>query len=251
LHPSSAEDGNDRELVEFLLAEQSALQAALSGTISESGSRMSSFFAAVSGSVVAIAFVAQLSAFTETVRIFALVLLPTLLFLGLVTFERLLQMFMLETLCHRGMNRIRHFFLERNPSASTWLSLSTHDDLTGVSRSGGSHRLKPGADPKQILISAPGTVAVIDGIVLGVIAALVATALGAGLFGAAAAGIVAALVLVVLLLVHELRAFASAQKLDPIRFHSPETGVAAPRWLQRIAGFDGIDPPGPNVTPET
>ena len=249
MQPSNADDSADRELVQFLLAEQSALQAALAGTISESGSRLSSFFAAVSGAVVAIAFVAQLSSFTETVRIFALVLLPTLLFLGLVTFERLLQMFMLETLAYRGMNRIRHFFLERNPTARTWVTLSAYDDLTGVSRTGGSRRLKPGAEPKQILISSPGTVAVIDGIILGVIAALVANALGAVIATAAAAGVAAALLLIVLLLIHELRAFASAQKLDPNRFPSPETGIAAPRWVQWLAGFDGIDPPGPNGTP--
>jgi hypothetical protein len=62
------------------------------------------------------------------------------------------------------VNRIRRFFTERLPAATSVITLSTFDDLTGVSRTGGSHRPEPGADPRQILISAPGTIAVLDGI---------------------------------------------------------------------------------------
>lgn len=247
--PTKPDADSDAKLVQFLLAEQVLMQSALSGSISETGSRMTSFLAAVSGAVVALAFVAQLSTVTDALAVFALILLPTVLFLGLVTFERLLQLFLLETLCYRGMNRIRHFFLDQLPEARPWVTMSTFDDLTGVSRTGGSHRLKPGADPKQILISAPGTIAVIDGIVVGVIAALVATQLGAAVVTAAIVGGAAAISLIGLLLIHELRAFASAQKLDPVRFHSPETGVAMPAWFQRLTGFDRIDPPGPDIAP--
>ena len=143
-----ADDSADRELIQFLLAEHSLMQSTLQTSIIETGSRLTSFLAAVSGSVVALAFVGQVSGFTEPFTAFALVLLPALLFLGLVSFERVLQLFLQETMCYRGMNRIRRFFTERLPAATSVITLSTFDDLTGVSRTGGSYRPEPGADPK-------------------------------------------------------------------------------------------------------
>jgi hypothetical protein len=249
----SEDDPADRELIQFLVAEHSLMQSTLQTSIIETGSRLTSFLAAVSGSVVALAFVGQVSGFSEPFTAFALVLLPALLFLGLVSFERVLQLFLQETMCYRGMNRTRRFFTERLPAATSVITLSTFDDLTGVSRTGGSYRPEPGADPKQILISAPGTIAVLDGILCGVIIALIGAQLRLSLLPATIIGWVAGLALVVLLLLHELRAFGSMFRLDPVRFPAPDTGVAMPSWLRRLARIDlqGVaSPPGPGDVPE-
>jgi hypothetical protein len=249
----SANDSADGELIQFLVAEHSLMQSSVSSSISETGSRLTSFLAAVSGSVVALAFVGQVSGFSEAFTAFALVLLPALLFLGLVSFERVLQLFLQETMCYRGMNRIRRYFTDRLPAAPNVITLSTFDDLTGVSRTGGSYRPEPGADPKQILISAPGTIAVLDGILFGVIIALIGAQLRLSLLPVTIIGWVAGLALVVLLLLHELRAFGSMFRLDPVRFPSPDAGVAMPSWLRRLARIDlqgAASPPGPGDVPE-
>jgi hypothetical protein len=242
----SADDSADRELIQFLVAEHSLMQSTVSTSISETGSRLTSFLAAVSGSVVALAFVGQVSGFSEPFTAFALVLLPALLFLGIVSFERVLQLFLQETMCYRGMNRIRRFFTERLPVAKTLITLSTFDDLTGVSRTGGSYRPEAGADPKQILISAPGTIAVLDGILFGVIIALIGAELTLSLLPTTVIGVVAGLGLVMLLLLHELRAFGSMFRLDPVRFPAGDSGVAMPAWLRRLAR---VDLEGPTSSP--
>jgi hypothetical protein len=247
--PARSEDvPADSELVQFLLAEHSLMQSTLQTSIIETGSRLTSFLAAVSGSVVALAFVGQVSGFSEPFTAFALVLLPALLFLGVVSFERVLQLFLQETMCYRGMNRMRRFFTERLPVAKTVITLSTFDDLTGVSRTGGSYRPKPGADPKQIFISAPGTIAVLDGILCGVIVALIGAQLRLSVLPATGIGVAAGLALVVLLLLHELRAFGSMFRLDPVRFPAGDSGVAMPDWLRRLAR---IDLEGPGSSPGT
>ena len=66
-------------------------QGARSATISESMGRASMFLAAVSGGLVALGLVATASEVGTACYAFGLLLLPTLAFVGLVTFERVLQ----------------------------------------------------------------------------------------------------------------------------------------------------------------
>jgi hypothetical protein len=67
------------------------LQGARSATIAESNGRANMFLAAVSGGLVALGLVATASRLGAAFYGFALVLLPTLAFVGFVTFERALQ----------------------------------------------------------------------------------------------------------------------------------------------------------------
>jgi hypothetical protein len=77
--------------VTFVTTEHFVLQGARSATIAESTGRASMFLAAVSGGLVALGLVATASSVGTAFYAFALVLLPTLAFVGLVTFERVLQ----------------------------------------------------------------------------------------------------------------------------------------------------------------
>jgi hypothetical protein len=77
--------------VTFVTTEHFVLQGARSSTIAESSGRANMFLAAVSGGLVALGLVATASSVGTAFYAFGLVLLPTLAFVGLVTFERVLQ----------------------------------------------------------------------------------------------------------------------------------------------------------------
>jgi hypothetical protein len=61
-------------------------------------------------------------------RGFALVLLPVVFFLGVVTHGRLLQVNAEWRLYGQGMNRIRHYFLELAPEMERYFVLPATDD---------------------------------------------------------------------------------------------------------------------------
>lgn len=67
------------------------LQGARAATIAESNGRANMFLAAVSGGLVALGLVATASSLGAAFYGFGLILLPTLTFVGLVTFGRVLQ----------------------------------------------------------------------------------------------------------------------------------------------------------------
>ncbi len=130
-------DINDSEVtlsqrLQILTAEHSSLVATRALAWSEAFSRTTMFLAVLSGSVVAIALVAQASAFGDAFALFALVLLPMVLFLGVATFFRLSAVNYHDGLCVAGMNRIRHAYLEAAPDLEPHLVMGAHDDREGL-----------------------------------------------------------------------------------------------------------------------
>src|SRR5437868_12535537 len=77
--------------VSFVTTEHFTLQGARSSTIAESIGRATMFLTSVSGGLVALGLVATAAHVGTAFYAFGLVLLPTLTFVGLVTFERALQ----------------------------------------------------------------------------------------------------------------------------------------------------------------
>ena len=77
--------------VAFVTTEHFTLQGARAQTISESSGRASTFLASVSGGLIALGLVATAAHIGTAFYVFALILLPTLAFVGLVTFNRALQ----------------------------------------------------------------------------------------------------------------------------------------------------------------
>src|SRR5437773_208446 len=117
---------------QFLTTEHFTLQAARSATISDSASRASLFMSTVSTSLIALAFVGQMSQAGTAFNAFALVLFPSLFFLGLVTFQRVLQSAIADTVYAKGINRIRRFYIEIVPQTSKYYILSANDDSIGA-----------------------------------------------------------------------------------------------------------------------
>src|SRR5438477_13146114 len=77
--------------VNFVTTEHFALQSARAATIAESTGRATMFLTSVSGGLIALGLVATATRVGTAFYAFGLVLLPTLTFLGLVTFARSLQ----------------------------------------------------------------------------------------------------------------------------------------------------------------
>jgi len=170
------------------MTEHWSLLAARSLVYTEAMSRTSIFVAALTGSVVALALVAQATDFETGFVAFALVLLPVVYFLGVVTIVRLAQVSREDVLWVQGMNRIRNAYLDLAPELEPYFVTSRYDDEIGILQSSVAMRVQP--PPAQAFVAIPGVVAVIDSVVAGAIAGVVGIGLDLGTSGALILGIV-------------------------------------------------------------
>jgi hypothetical protein len=95
------------------------------------------------------------------------VLLPSLFFIGFVTFERVLQSVIEDFVLARGINRLRHFYVELAPVIQDYFILSTHDDEQSAFGNMGLRR-----SPWQVFLTTPGMIAFIDSVLAGAFAGL-------------------------------------------------------------------------------
>jgi hypothetical protein len=107
--------------VTFVTTEHFALQGARAATVAESTGRANMFLAAVSGGLVALGLVATASSLGAAFYGFGLVLLPTLAFVGFVTFERALQSSIEDTEYARRIALLRGYYLEHAPEIAPYV----------------------------------------------------------------------------------------------------------------------------------
>jgi hypothetical protein len=149
-------------LVSIMTTEHFNLQTGRSMTISEANGRASLFVGAVSSGLVALALFAQLSHLGTPFFLFSLVVIPTLLFMGVITFERVLQSGCADIVYARGINRIRHLYLEAAPQMRPYFILSAHDDRAETL---GQEAMQ--VSWWQVFLSAAGMIAVINAVLAG------------------------------------------------------------------------------------
>jgi hypothetical protein len=142
------------------------LQGARAATIAESTGRASMFLAAVSGGLVALGLVATASNVGTAFYAFGLVLLPTLAFVGLVTFERVLQSGVEDKGYARRIALLRGYYFENAPELAPFLLSVPPADRLRVQGLGGGRW--------QGYRTVAGMVAVITAVLAGSTAALVA-----------------------------------------------------------------------------
>ena len=196
------------QLLTALTTEHFTLQTARSTTVSESSGRATLFLASVTGSVVALAFVGQVSRTGPAFTLFAMALFPTLLLLGLVTYWRLLQSAVEDLTYGLAINRIRAFYLTLDPVAADYLVMSSDDTRAGVLHNMGMHSSR-----WHLLSHSATVIIVVDAVLAGTMAGLASALLGGVPFGmAAAAGAAAALVVLALLLLHQARCWSAANQ---------------------------------------
>jgi hypothetical protein len=157
--------------LQILTTEHWSLLSTRSLSWSEAFSRAAMFLSALSGAVVALALVAQATSFGEGFTTFALLVLPVVLFLGVATFVRLVEINNEDVRWVIGMNLLRHAYLEAAPELRPYFVTGWHDDQAGIMATFGA-RTGPGRFTHEF-VTTPGVLAVIDGVLAGIVAGIV------------------------------------------------------------------------------
>jgi hypothetical protein len=155
----------------FATTEHFNLQTARAVTVSEANGRASIYLAALSSNLIALAFVGQISRLGAAFYAFALILLPVLGFVGVVTFVRLVQSSIEDLAYANRIALLRSFYLRVSPELEPYLVVAT------ASASADAERLAPSA--WQLTLTAAGMIAVVNSVVVAACAGLVLEAGGA------------------------------------------------------------------------
>ena len=181
------------QLVSIITTEHYNLQTGRSMTISEANGRASLFVGAVSSGLIALTFVGQISHLGTAFFVFSLVVIPTLVFMGLITFERVLQSGSADFMLARGVNRIRHLYLEYAPQLQPYFMLSAHDDRGETL----SHEAMS-TSWVQVFFNTAGMIAVINSVQIGSFVGLLLAVFSLPLWVCTSGGVVVFLVSVVI-----------------------------------------------------
>jgi hypothetical protein len=200
-HPSAAS---------FVTTEHFALQGARAATIAESTGRATMFLTSASGGLIALGLVATAAGVGTAFYAFGLVLLPTLAFIGLVTFERALQIGLEDQLLVRRIARLREYYFREAPELRQYLtSVPLSEVLTAGSLAG------PGRSFSfwgQSFRTVAGMVGVITAVLAGATAGLIAIAASShSLAAALISGVVVAFAALAVLMRFQVRAYRRAQ----------------------------------------
>jgi hypothetical protein len=181
--PDHADGDPGAAAVTFVTTEHFTLQGARSSTISESTSRASVFLGAVSGGLIALGLVAAAAKTGVAFYMFGLILLPTLAFVGLATFHRVLQTGTEDLAYARRIAQLRGYYFDHAPELTGYL-LNPAEQLPVPGR---------GIRLWQQFLTVAGMIAVITAVLAGSAGGLLAAvASGHSLVAALAAGLVVA-----------------------------------------------------------
>lgn len=206
--------------LQILTIEHWSLLSTRSLSWNEAFSRATMFLSVLSGAVVALALVAQATAFGEGFVTFALLILPVVLFVGIVSSARLVAINHEDVGWVIGMNMLRHAYLEIAPELRDYLITGSTDDEAGVMATYGATP-GPGSFAHEF-VTTPGMLAVINGVIAGILAGMVALQVGWLTPVAVALGIAVALITCLLLAIHQYRNVVEPRAQRPARFPRDE-----------------------------
>jgi hypothetical protein len=156
--------------LQILSTEHWSLLASRGLAWNEIFSRAGMFLSTLSGSMVALGLIAGVDGFGDAFFVFALVLLPVVLFIGFGTWERMGAANYHDAMTVFGMNRIRGAYLEIAPDLRPYFVMGVHDDPPGIGITMG---VPPGTPPVvHMLASTPFLVVVLNAVIAGAIAAI-------------------------------------------------------------------------------
>jgi hypothetical protein len=101
--------------ISFVTTEHFALQGARASTVAESTGRATMFLSAVSGGLVALGLIGTAAGVGRAFYAFGLILLPTLAFVGVVTFDRVLQSGIEDHDYAGRIARLRGYYFQHAP----------------------------------------------------------------------------------------------------------------------------------------
>jgi hypothetical protein len=229
-----AGDGHGQAVLLAMTTEHFTLQTARGVTVSDSNGRTALYLGSLSSSLVALALVAQQLRFGDVFLVFVLTVLPALLFLGLVTYVRVLHNSVEDIIYARAINRIRHYYTEIDPAKAHYFLLSGRDDVRGALQN-----MCLRDSWTQFLFTLPSAVAVINALLAGATVAL-ATVLAAEapLPVTVLSGMASGTTVLGLHLGYQVRRFAGMKARVEAVFPSPRPRPAR----GRTAGWPGAYP---------
>jgi RsiW-degrading membrane proteinase PrsW (M82 family) len=116
----------------FATTEHFNLQTARAITVSEANGRASIYLAVLSSNLIALAFIGQMSRLGTAFYAFALILLPVLAFVGVVTFLRLVQSSLEDIAYARRIGMLRNFYLRLAPELEPFIVVIRGTDSAPV-----------------------------------------------------------------------------------------------------------------------
>jgi hypothetical protein len=196
--------------VTFVTTEHFTLQGARSSTIAEATGRATMFLGTVSGGLVALGLIATAGGVGAAFYAFGLILLPTLAFVGLVTFDRVLQSGVEDHGYTRRIARLRGYYFQYAPELEGYLlSVPAAERLRMQGLRGGAW---------QGFLTVAGMVAVVTAVLAGSTAGLLAAVVSGHLLVAAlVAGVLVAVTALVWLMRYQRSAWerVSTARLFP------------------------------------
>jgi hypothetical protein len=188
------------EAVTFVTTEHFTLQGARSATIAEATGRATMFLGTVSGGLVALGLIATAAGVGAAFYAFGLILLPTLAFVGLVTFDRVLQSGIEDHGYARRIARLRGYYFQFAPELiGHLLSVPPAERLRTQGLRGGWW---------QGFLTVAGMVAVVTAVLAGSAAGLLAAVVsGHSLVAALVAGVLVAVVALIWLMRYQRSAW--------------------------------------------
>jgi len=164
--------------LQILSNEHWSLLASRSMAWNESFSRTGMFLSTLSGAIIALALVAQATEFGEGFRLFALVILPVVLIVGVGTVLRLGMSNYHESRCIIGLNRIRAAYMELAPDLEPYMVMGTTDDMRGLNLTAA---VPPGTSvTARMLASTPLLVVALEALVVAAVVAIIVFQTGGG-----------------------------------------------------------------------
>jgi hypothetical protein len=164
-HHADASRSADGTAAAFATTEHFNLQTARAMTVSESNGRASIYLAALSSNLIALAFIGQMSRLGVAFYAFALILLPVLAFVGVVTFVRLVQSSIEDLAYAHRIGLLRSYYLRTSPELAPYIVVVR-----------GPRSAAPSA--WQLTLTVAGMVAVVNSVVIAACAGLVLEAAG-------------------------------------------------------------------------
>jgi hypothetical protein len=188
----------------------------------EAYSRTTIFLGALSAAIVALALVANATGFGPRTAALALVLLPVVLFLGITTHIRVVEINQAEIELMLAMNRLRNAYLRIAPALEPYFSTSPYDDERGVTAS----YLLPSFHGRGLrpwghfLSNTPTVIATVDAALAAAIAVLAVRKAGTATTLAVAVGAMAFLVVWTALFLLQRQSLSALRHSKP-RFPTP------------------------------
>jgi hypothetical protein len=179
------QDHNSPAVVTFMTTEHFVLQTARSAAIAELNGRAGFYLAAVSSGLIALAFIGQASRLGTAFYVFGLVLLPTLAFVGVTTFERALRNRVEDAQLAGRINRIRQYYFDAAPQVTQYLPPPSADIPSAIAAQAGASR-----PPWQQFLTIAGALAVVNSVLIGGVLGLAVQAGTRALAASAAVGVI-------------------------------------------------------------